>query len=64
MTPRLDQLPNVGAPATRALYAAGFTSLDQLAGVRHSDLSALHGVGPKAIKIIENALDQYGLKLA
>ena len=64
MTPRLDQLPNVGAPATRALHAAGFTSLDQLAGVRRSDLSALHGVGPKAIKIIEIALEQYGLKLA
>ena len=36
----------IGAPATRALMAAGYTSIDQLAGVPAAELAALHGVGP------------------
>jgi hypothetical protein len=61
--PSLDTLPKVGAPATRALNAAGYTALRQLSGVRRADLAALHGMGPKALGIIEAALEQHNLRL-
>jgi predicted flap endonuclease-1-like 5' DNA nuclease len=63
MTTSLEALPKVGAPATRALQAAGYTKLHQLADVRRSDLAALHGIGPKALGIIEAALKENGLNL-
>lgn len=62
MTP-LDELPRIGAPATRALRQAGWTRLDQLAGVPRADLAALHGVGPRALRILDEALAQHGLRL-
>jgi DNA integrity scanning protein DisA with diadenylate cyclase activity len=54
-------LPKLGAPATRALLAAGYTELTQLAGVSLRELQKLHGVGPKALRIIEEALAERGL---
>jgi hypothetical protein len=63
VTAPLDVLPKIGAPATRALNAAGYTGLGQLAGVPISELSTLHGMGPKALGIIQKALEQHGLKL-
>jgi hypothetical protein len=59
----LDSLPKVGAPATAALTLAGYTQLSQLAGVRRTDLAALHGVGPKALRILQEALEEHGLRL-
>ena len=47
----------VGAPATRALTAAGYTELSQLAGVPAAELKKLHGVGPKALRVIKAALE-------
>jgi hypothetical protein len=64
VTAELDTLPRIGAPATRALHAAGFTALSQLAGVPRSELAELHGVGPKALAMIEDALGRHGLSLA
>ncbi len=63
MSSSLDALPKIGAPATRALHAAGYTELRQLAGVRRSDLAMLHGMGPKALGLIEGALKEHGLSL-
>ena len=63
MATTLDTLPKIGAPATRALNGAGYTSLGQLAGVPRSDLAKLHGVGPKALRIIEDELERHGLAL-
>jgi hypothetical protein len=62
-TSSLDALPKIGAPATRALNEAGYTSLQGLAGVPRADLARLHGVGPKALRIIEDALEEHGLAL-
>ncbi len=59
----LDSLPKIGAPATRALIAAGYVSLGRLAGVPRSELAALHGVGPKALRIITAELAEHGLVL-
>ena len=54
-------LPAIGAPATGALAAAGITRLDQVAECREAELLALHGVGPKAIRLLREALAQRGL---
>ena len=64
MTSSLDALPKIGAPATRALNNAGYTALSQLADVRRSELAKLHGMGPKALRIIDDELRQHGLQLA
>jgi hypothetical protein len=53
----------IGAPATRALVGAGYTELAQLAGVPTSELNALHGMGPRALRLIQEALEQEGLSL-
>lgn len=63
MTSSLSTLPRISAPATRALTGAGYTSLGRLAGVPRSELAALHGMGPKALRLIEEALEQHGLHL-
>lgn len=53
----------IGAPATRALTLAGYTELAQLAGVPARQLLALHGVGPKAVRLLREALEAQGLSL-
>jgi predicted flap endonuclease-1-like 5' DNA nuclease len=64
MAASLDELPKIGAPATRALNNAGYTSLRQLAGVPRAELAKLHGMGPKALRIIEDNLARQGLRLS
>jgi uncharacterized protein YdhG (YjbR/CyaY superfamily) len=53
--------PKLGAPARRALSAAGYTRLDQLAKVSEPDLKKLHGMGPTAIAALREALHEHGL---
>jgi hypothetical protein len=50
----------VSQPALRALAAAGYTHLEQLADAREADLKALHGMGPKALGILGEALAAKG----
>jgi hypothetical protein len=51
------QIPaTIGKPALRALAAAGITSLEDVARANEDDLLALHGVGPRAIRILKAAL--------
>jgi DNA integrity scanning protein DisA with diadenylate cyclase activity len=59
----LDALPKIPAPAVRALNIAGYSSLRALGGASRSELAALHGVGPKALRIIEQALEEHSLAL-
>ncbi|WP_190158040.1 DNA-binding protein [Streptomyces litmocidini] len=61
--PGTDLPRGIGAPATRALVAAGYTRLAQLAGVPAGELAALHGVGPKALRVLDEALAEQGLSL-
>ncbi|PRY01927.1 helix-hairpin-helix protein [Allonocardiopsis opalescens] len=56
-------LPAIGRPATSALYTAGITSLEQVAERSEAELRALHGVGPKAIRILREALEASGRSL-
>jgi hypothetical protein len=53
----------IGAPATRALVGAGYTKLTQLAGASTAELKALHGMGPRALRLIQEALEEEGLSL-
>jgi len=58
------ELPKIGAPATRALNAHGITTLEQAAAPGEKALLAMHGVGPKAIRILREALREIGSELA
>ncbi|KAA9134871.1 DNA-binding protein [Microbacterium caowuchunii] len=51
-------LPSIGAPAIRALAAAGVLNLDDVMRVGVTHLETLHGVGPKAIQLLTAALDE------
>ncbi|MGW5359961.1 hypothetical protein [Actinopolymorpha pittospori] len=51
-------------PARRALIAAGFSRIDHLAGVSEQDLLRLHGVGPKVIRQLRQALAEIGMTFA
>ena len=63
MTPP-DGFPRgIGRPATGALLAAGYTDLAQLDGVPEDDLLRMHGVGPKAVAVLREALAERGLAL-
>lgn len=56
-TPHDAPLPaGIGNPALRALATAGITRLDQIAARSDADLLALHGVGPKAVRLLRAAL--------
>jgi len=46
----------IGRPATRALAQAGITTLSDVARLSDEDLLALHGVGPRAVRILRAAL--------
>lgn len=51
----------IGRPATRALTLAGYTRLEQLTQVSEKELLELHGVGPKAVRILRETLSEQGL---
>ena len=56
-----SNFPKIGAPATRALEAAGYTNLKQLTKVTEAELAQLHGMGPKALGILRDTLKVEGL---
>ena len=59
-----DALPKIGAPATRALAQIGVTNLSQLVLYTTDQLLALHGLGPRAIRLLQDALQAHGLSFA
>ena len=48
----------IGRPATQALVSAGITTLAQVAELTDAELLAMHGVGPKAVRILGEALNR------
>lgn len=56
--------PQIGQPALRALNGAGYTRLEELTGVNEGELKRLHGIGPKALGILREALEAQGLSFA
>jgi hypothetical protein len=59
--PEGTPLPRIGAPATRALRAAGLTTLESLTQVSEGHVAALHGVGPVALDRLREALTEANL---
>lgn len=60
--PAGSDLPgDIGRPATQALLGAGVTTLAQVAAHSKAELAALHGVGPKAVRILAESLEESGL---
>lgn len=55
---------NIGNPARSALAEEGITRLGQLTKVSEKDLLKLHGVGPKAVRLLRAALATRGLSFA
>jgi hypothetical protein len=51
-------LPNVGAPAKRALGEVGVRSLEDVKRIGFDHLATLHGVGPKAIRVLKASLEE------
>ena len=45
-----EELPEIGAPALRALTNIGVIRLDQLTKYTAQELLLLHGFGPKALE--------------
>ncbi len=64
VSPDYDFPKGLAQPAIRALLSAGYTRLDQLTAARESDLRKLHGMGPRALGLLRNALAARGLSFA
>ncbi len=56
-----DQL---AAPAQRALAGAGYKNLEDMARVSEGQIKRLHGIGPRAIETLKNALREQGMEFA
>lgn len=52
---------DIGAPATRALAAAGLREPADLTALTEAELLAVHGVGPRAVERLRRALAEQGL---
>lgn len=61
---RIGDLPPLGRPANSALLLADITTMERVATCTRGQLLALHGVGPKAIRLLEAALAERGLNFA
>jgi len=51
----------LGKVARRELAVHGYTRFDQLPAVTAADLLQIHGVGPKAIRILDEEMAARGL---
>lgn len=56
-----DLPDSIGKTAARVLSIQGITSLQLLSEHSEKELLALHGIGPKAIRILGEALAERGL---
>jgi predicted flap endonuclease-1-like 5' DNA nuclease len=54
----------IGKTARRVLALDGYTRYDQLTTVTAKELLKIHGVGPKAIRILGEELEAKGLSFA
>ena len=54
----------IGKVARRELALNGYTRYQQLTKVTSTELLAIHGVGPKAVRILEKELTARGLSFA
>ncbi len=57
----MTDVPKISGPANDALKVAGLTTLEQVARTPLDDVAALHGIGPKGIRILTDAIETAGL---
>ncbi len=60
--PKDGFLSRLGSPARNALKAQGISTLAELAQYSEREILALHGVGPKAMPVLREALREVGLE--
>ncbi|WP_240545879.1 hypothetical protein [Paenibacillus artemisiicola] len=60
--PGSDLPAGLSKPAQRALANAGLTGLAQVAKLSAGEFQALHGIGPKAVGLIREAMAVKGLR--
>ena len=58
--PNAGAFPPIGGPALRALARAGVRSLAELSRWSERDLLRLHGMGPKGVRLLGEALAARG----
>ena len=58
------RLAGLSAPTRRALVNAGITTIKDLSTWTEDDLLDLHGIGPKALPPLRDALAEEGLRFA
>ncbi|AIQ58253.1 DNA-binding protein [Paenibacillus borealis] len=64
-SPQGSSLPEtISKPAHRALAGAGIVRLEQLTDITEEELLKLHGMGPKGVRILRQALADKGLDFA
>jgi hypothetical protein len=56
-----DLPKGIGKPALRALSSAGYLRLEQFSKLTEAEVMKLHGMGPKAMGLIREALAEKGL---
>lgn len=56
-----SDLPKISAPAGRALAAAGVSQLRDLTKFSEQEVRQWHGIGPKALDQLREALKRQGL---
>ena len=61
--PNAAAFPPIGGPALRALAKAGIRSLPVLAQWSEAELLELHGMGPKGVRLLRQALKTQGRHL-
>jgi DNA-directed RNA polymerase alpha subunit len=59
----MTAIPQTSKPAASAFEHAGIRTLEDLARHSERDLLAIHGVGPKAIRILREELEARGMSL-
>lgn len=57
----MTDLPKISRPANDALETAELTTLEDVARAGRNDVAALHGMGPKGIRILTEAIERAGL---
>ncbi|WP_432942603.1 hypothetical protein ACQPXM_36785 [Kribbella sp. CA-253562] len=64
MSEQTEFTPRIGKVANRELALNGYTTYESLTHVSTKQLLAIHGIGPKAIRILDEELTARGLRFA
>jgi hypothetical protein len=59
-----EEFPYIGAPAFRAIDSIGIEKLSDLTKYSEKELLALHGFGPRALRLLNEKLKEEELSFA